>query len=65
MARRMAKVSPAQRDSEDYQRIERAAQELVDAFQDGDPLLTVMALRLAAQRIYDLKCRERLPEPPS
>lgn len=63
MGRRREKSTPAERDSGEYQRIEKAAREIVDAFEDQDPLLTVMALRLAAQRIYDAHCRDRaIPE---
>ena len=47
------------RDVAEFDRIDKAAEKLVEAFRDDDPLQTVMILRLAAQRIYDTRCRER------
>lgn len=47
------------REVAEFDHIEQTAQEIIEAFRDRDPLPTVMALRLAAQRIYDTRCRER------
>ncbi|HLU47148.1 MAG TPA: hypothetical protein VK116_03660 [Planctomycetota bacterium] len=47
------------REVAEFDHIEQTAQEIIEAFRDREPLPTVMALRLAAQRIYDTRCRER------
>jgi hypothetical protein len=52
-------VTSLERENAEFDHIEQTAQEIIEAFRDRDPLPTVMALRLAAQRIYDTRCRER------
>ena len=59
IGRQASRASPAQRDTKQFERIEKLAREIIDAFQDHEPLLVVMALRLAAQRIYDTRCRKK------
>jgi hypothetical protein len=48
-----------ERDAAEYHRIEHLANRIIEQFGESDALQTVMALRLAAQKIYDSRCRDR------